>query len=101
MATWRGVMEDTLEVSILGYGKSSDVVTIARHGSDLATASFDCNVMLGKLNAFRMRIENAILNADDRPTSEELYDYGKDLFLFTIPDPLKALYDRLPSSPTH
>jgi hypothetical protein len=94
-------MEDTLEVSILGYGKSSKVVTIARHGSDLATASFNCSKMLRKLNDFRKRIEQAILNAQDRPTPEELYEYGKDLFLFTIPQPLKTLYDRLPSSPMH
>jgi hypothetical protein len=94
-------MDHTLDVSILGYKGSSEVVTLARRGNDIAVASFLGSKTLKSLSDFRTRIERAILGQDARPTPEELLDFGRDLFLFTIPDQLRDLYARLPVSPAH
>ena len=90
-------MEDHFELSILDSGDPSRAIAVARSGYDLAIESVPCE-QLKTLTEFRSRLAAAAEGAGQRPTAQQLIQFGQMLFNFTVQQAVNTIYNRLPNS---
>jgi len=90
-------MDDCFDLAILGTGRPSRVIAIARCGYDFAIESLSYT-KLKKLMDFRSRLESAITGTGKTPTKDELSAFGQKLFEYSVQGKVKKIYDRLPFS---
>lgn len=88
-------MGDVLDLIILKSGKRNAIV-FARYGCDTAIERLPLGKEFNTLNAFKERINEALLLNQKRPSANELNTFGQRLFRYVIRNGIKQLYDRLP-----
>lgn len=92
-------MSDALDLVILDSGSTAAAVVYARCGSDVATARLPLDsVELHYLDDFRRTIERALYGEDEKPTSQQLDEFGVRLFQYLIRDEVLKLYNGLPKT---
>jgi hypothetical protein len=90
-------LNDTLDLTILDSGNPSHAVIFARCNADIAIARLPFE-KLAELDATRKTIEEALYGRGEKPTAQQLTQFGQDLFDFVIRDDVKTLYTLLPST---
>jgi CHAT domain len=91
-------VEDVLDLWILDSGRKSRALACARSAFGLAVANLPCGTELTQLTKFRQSIDGALRGKQERPTPEQLAEYGHRLFRFAIREDLATLYNRLPQA---
>src|SRR5690242_16075079 len=91
-------MEDALDLWILDAGVASTAIVCARAGNDLAIGKLVFDKRFHDLCAFRDRI-HATLRGDqiERPTRDEMTEFGNNLFDFVLEGDLLRMYNNLKS----
>jgi len=85
-------------VQLQGAGQNpSHAIAVARCGYDLAIEPLACD-QINSLIDFRARLAAAAEGAGQRPTADQLIQFGHMLFTFTVRRTIETIYNRLPNS---
>jgi hypothetical protein len=93
-------MEDQFDLCILDTGDPARAITVARSGLyDTVIGACASPVPIQPLTEFQARLlKTATGDVKQRPTPQELEDFGHKLFKFVVHGDVQALYERLPGS---
>ncbi len=86
---------DLFDLSIFESTDPTVAIAVARHRHDMAIEQLDCG-QLQRLHEFRTRLVVAAGGKGNRPAAQELLEFGKQLFAFTMAGRIRRIYDGLP-----
>lgn len=90
-------VRDSFDLSILDSGTPARVIAVVRCGHDRAVQSLSCD-QVGILMEFRFKLAAAAGGMGQRPTAEQLSEFGQTLFRFIVQKNVQRIYSRLPNS---